>query len=128
MFLLSIVSYAAKLQLGGKSYAPTEDHAFFNFSKELVDFSNFMNKLHDKLEDEPIGEKALTKVLNSLKSHLMKTLRQSSVETVIDEFLQTFKISLHRWTNVQVPGEDGKILPYNIFTVLVTSVLTRPFD
>ena len=110
-FLPSTVSYAAKLQLGGKSYAPTEDHAFFNFSKELVDFSNFMNKLHDKLEDEPIGEKALTKVLNSLKSHLMKTLRQSSVETVIDEFLEIFKISLHRWTNVQVPGDDGKILP-----------------
>ena len=110
-FLLSIVSYAAKLQLGGKSYAPTEDHAFFNFSKELVDFSNFMNKLHDKLEDETIGEKALTKVLNSLKSHLMKTLRQSSVEMVIDEILETFKISLHRWTNVQVPGDDGKILP-----------------
>ena len=71
-----------------------------------------MNKLHDKLEDESTGEKALTKVLNSLKSHLMKTLRQSSVETVIDELLEIFKISLLRWTETKLPGDVGKNKDY----------------
>ena len=103
----TILSYAKKLELGGKSYAPTETHPFYNFSKELTDFSNLMSKLHDKLEDEQIGEKALMKVLGSIKSQLMKTLRQSSVEMIIEEFSETFKASMARWAKLQAPGQDG---------------------
>ena len=109
----TILSYAKKLELGGKSYAPTETHPFYNFSKELTDFSNLMSKLHDKLEDEQTGEKALMKVLGSIKSQLMKTLRQSSVEMIIEEFSKTFKASIARWTKLQAPGQDG-----TYFTIL----------
>lgn len=94
----TILSYAQKLKLGGKSYAPTEDHPFHGFSRQLQDFSSLMSKLYAKIEDiDADASKALNKIMTSLKAHLMKSLRQSSVENVIVQLSNEFQSCSKRW-------------------------------
>ena len=92
----TVMSYVQKMKLGGKSYAPTLNHPFMPFNKELTEFADLMSKLYSKLEDEPDCKKALLKVMNCLKSHVYKTLRSSSVETVIENMLIQFEKCLKR--------------------------------
>ena len=56
-----------KLKLGGKSYAPTEEHDLYPYNKNLEEFLDFMDKLHSKIEDEKKPEEAVKKVLASFR-------------------------------------------------------------
>ena len=49
--LQTITSYANKALLGGQSLENLKSHPFANFQKELVDFTNLMEKLQLKIED-----------------------------------------------------------------------------
>ena len=93
----TIVSYSHKLQLGGKSYAPTDDHPFSKFSKELTDFTNFMGKLHNTLEDENDAQKALVKICKSLKVYILGSFRQSTVEKIAANFQNIIEVCQNRW-------------------------------
>ena len=114
----TIMSYCQKLKLGGKSYAPDETHPFHEFSKELCDFSEFMSKLYEKMEDETSGEKALSKILHSLKCQLLKTLKQSSVEKVLNEIQQDFQKSQKRW-------KDSKSTCQKMILLLIDFMTTK---
>ena len=50
-FFQTITSFANKALLGGQSLENLKSHPFAQFQKELVDFTNFMEKLQLKIED-----------------------------------------------------------------------------
>ena len=62
-----------------QGYAPTEDHPFYEFLAELTELVDLMEKLHDHIEDEGNEVKAVGKVLNSLKSHMIKSGKVKTV-------------------------------------------------
>ena len=74
----TIVSYVQRSKLTGNREAPTSEHPFFPFQKELSEFNEFMEKLQDKIEDEKDAEAACRKILNSLRSLALK--RSSSLK------------------------------------------------
>jgi hypothetical protein len=52
-FLLfqTLTSFANKVKLGGQCLANLRDHPFAPFQKQIVDFTNLMDKLQVKIED-----------------------------------------------------------------------------
>ena len=64
----TIMSHAQKLNLGGKSYCPTQTHPFAPFHQELLQISELMDKLYNQLDEEP--RLALKKICNILKKYL----------------------------------------------------------
>lgn len=87
--LQTIVSYVQKLKLGGKSYAPSSDHPFHPYNKELQEFIDFMEKLQDKIEDGKCESETIRKIFNLIKCQIVKSakLRTSSVETAVDKLV-----------------------------------------
>jgi hypothetical protein len=47
----TITSFANKARLGGQSLANLQTHPFAPFHKELIDFTDLMDKLQLKIED-----------------------------------------------------------------------------
>ncbi len=68
----TLISYVNKLRLGGKSYAPTEDHPFYPFNKELCELVDLTDKLQAKIEDEATEESAMKKVVSAIKSYMQR--------------------------------------------------------
>jgi hypothetical protein len=78
----TLVSYVNKLKLGGKSYAPTSDHALYPYNKELTEFLDLTDKLQERLEEEKTEEASSKKILGTLRSHV---LRSGMMKTVAVE-------------------------------------------
>ena len=78
-----------KLKLGGKSYAPSSDHPFHPYNKELQEFIDFMEKVQDKIEDGKCETETIKKIFNLIKFQIVKSakLRTSSVETAIEKLV-----------------------------------------
>lgn len=87
----TLVSFAQKLKLGGKSYAPKDDHPLMPYSKEIAEFIELMDKLHDKIEEEKQRGECVRKVLSIIKLQVLKnsecSMKTSSVEKVFARFL-----------------------------------------
>ena len=45
----TLVSYVNKVRLGGKSYAPTADHPFSVYNKQLGELVDFVDRLQSRL-------------------------------------------------------------------------------
>ena len=63
----TIVSYVQRSKLTGNRDAPTSEHPFHPYQKEILDFNEFMDKLQDRVEDERDPESMCKKILHSLK-------------------------------------------------------------
>ncbi len=77
-----------KQRLGGKSYAPSEDHPLSPYSKALSDLVDFVDKMQEKVEEEKSGEGAVKKLLGCLKSHLSvgaHRMRAGAMEAALAE-------------------------------------------
>ncbi len=94
------MSYVQKVHLGGKSYAPTNEHPFNPYFKELSEFVDLMSKLQTKIEDEPTPEEALQKILNILRTNLLKALvKQSIVDQTTAGLLTKLSFCSSRWSS-----------------------------
>ncbi len=85
-----MVSYVQKSKLGGKSYAPTQDHPFASFEKPLTDLVHFMEKMQNRVEEEKSPVVAVKKLVAALKSRLASTpgVEAKKAERVMDEIVE----------------------------------------
>jgi len=70
--LQNLVSYSTQSSLGGKSYAPGEEHPFVNFHVQIQDLVKLVESAQTKIESIKDPEEAVEKVSCSFKSWLCK--------------------------------------------------------
>ena len=95
------MSYVQKIELGGKSYAPSSNHPFFPYTREFCLFAELMNKLNTKLEDEKDPESALRKVLSLLKIAICKN-DTGKVKTTILEEISEHMMDIYTMANERI--------------------------
>jgi len=70
--LQNLVSYSTQSSLGGKSYAPGEEHPFVDFHVQIQDLVKLVESAQTKIESIKDPEEAVEKVSFSFKSWLCK--------------------------------------------------------
>ncbi|XP_063073883.1 PCNA-interacting partner [Engraulis encrasicolus] len=69
---LAVTSFVRAIQLGGKGYAPPEDHPLRRHLKGLAEFVTFTDNLEEILGDTPDPSVACGKLLSRMRSALLK--------------------------------------------------------
>lgn len=57
--------------MGGKSYAPTSEHPFYPYIKQLTELVEFMEKLQNNVEDAKRCEDAAKKLVSAVKNRVL---------------------------------------------------------
>ena len=93
------------MELGGKSYAPSDNHPFAPYNREFCLFVELMNKLNTKIEDEKDPEAALSKILCLLKIAICKNntgkVRTTSLEEISGRIMEIYKMTSQRTAAIQ---------------------------
>lgn len=87
-----VVSFAQKLRLGGKGYAPAEEHPLFPYCQQMVNLVNLVDKLQTMIEEEKNAQTALSKIISSVKRHIQRQntsgrWKMSRLDEVCDRIL-----------------------------------------
>eukprot|EP00095_Tigriopus_kingsejongensis_P011999 maker-scaffold266_size231069-snap-gene-1.23 protein:Tk11999 transcript:maker-scaffold266_size231069-snap-gene-1.23-mRNA-1 annotation:"hypothetical protein BRAFLDRAFT_88535" len=123
----TVISYVGKLKLGGKSYAPTPDHPFYAWNKELSDFEALMDKLQSRIEDTRDQEEVGKKLVQVLKSFALKSenLRKARIEEctqimeeIFDSYCQASQVFKASGTPTRTVGSGGSVRGRNNMKVL----------
>ena len=94
-----------KVKLGGKSYAPSENHPFAPYSPAFCQFVELMDKLNTRIEDDKEPEVALRKISNMIKMQIYKNntgkLKTSHLDKISDSIMEAFSFSTERLEKIQ---------------------------
>eukprot|EP00088_Acartia_fossae_P068450 TRINITY_DN8696_c0_g1_i6.p1 TRINITY_DN8696_c0_g1~~TRINITY_DN8696_c0_g1_i6.p1 ORF type:complete len:619 (+),score=110.83 TRINITY_DN8696_c0_g1_i6:64-1920(+) len=118
--LQNMVSYATQTELGGKSYAPGEEHPFLDFQPSIVELVKLVESAQTKVESIKDPELAIQKVTSLFKAWLLKRGVKSRVD-IVDTWSRVSKILKERSAdNFGTPGSGliGKPV-MNVLTGLV---------
>ena len=86
------------MELGGKSYAPSNNHPFAPYNREFCLFVELVNKLNTKIEDEKDPEAALKKILSIIKIAICKNNTGKVKTSILDEISEHI-IDIYQWTS-----------------------------